>query len=142
MSTAFHPQTDGQTERFNRVLEDCLRHYISPSQDDWDEWLSQAEFSVNNAWQKSIKSTPFMLNFGQQPRPPLTQRGGREVRVSQVSYFAQTMKETLDCAKAFFLAARSCQNLFANEIRREVELAVGQKVLLSTININFRIRDV
>jgi hypothetical protein len=71
MSTAFHPQTDGQTERSNGVLEDYLRHYISPSQDDWDEWLPQAEFSVNNAWQESIKNTLFMLNFGQQPRTPL-----------------------------------------------------------------------
>jgi hypothetical protein len=44
MSTAFHPQTNGQTERSNRVLEDYLRYYISPSQDDWDEWLPQAEF--------------------------------------------------------------------------------------------------
>ena len=52
MSTAFHPQTDGQTERTNRILEDYLRHYISPQQDDWDEWLYLAEFSVNNAWQE------------------------------------------------------------------------------------------
>jgi transposase InsO family protein len=88
MSTAFHPQTDGQTERSNRVLENYLRHYISPSQDDWDEWLPQAEFSVNNAWQEPIKNTPFMLNFGQQPRTPLTQSGGREVRVPQTSNFA------------------------------------------------------
>jgi hypothetical protein len=100
MSTAFHPQTDGQTERSNPVLEDYLRHYISPSQDDWDEWLPQAEFSVNNAWQESIKNTPFMLNFGQQPCTHLTQSAGMEVRVSQASNFAQTMKKNLDRAKA------------------------------------------
>jgi hypothetical protein len=81
MSTAFHPQTDGQTERSNRVLEDYLRHCISPSQNGWDEWLPQAEFLVNNVWQESIKNTPFMLNFGQQPRTPLNQSGGREVCV-------------------------------------------------------------
>jgi transposase InsO family protein len=39
MSTAFQPQTNGQTERSNRVLEDYSRHYISPSQGDWDAWL-------------------------------------------------------------------------------------------------------
>jgi hypothetical protein len=134
MSTAFHPQIDGQTERSNRVLEDYLRHYISPSQDDWDKWLPQAEFLVNNAWQESIKNTPFMVNFGQQPRTPLTQSGGREVRVPQASNFAKTMAENLARAKASLLAARSCQKLFADERRREVELDVGQKVLLSTIN--------
>jgi hypothetical protein len=50
MSTSFHPQTDGQTERLNRVLEDMLRHYVSPSQDDWDEYLSMVEFAYNNSW--------------------------------------------------------------------------------------------
>jgi hypothetical protein len=45
MSTAFHPQTDGQTERVNRVLEDMLRHYVSSVQDDWDELLDCAEFA-------------------------------------------------------------------------------------------------
>jgi hypothetical protein len=89
---------------------------------------------VYNAWQESIKDPPFMLNFGQQPRTLLTQSGGREVRVPQASNFAQTMKETLDCAKASLLAARSRQKLFADESRRKVELAVGPKVLLSTIN--------
>jgi transposase InsO family protein len=105
ISTAFHPQTDGQTEKSNRVLEDYLRHYISPSQDDWDEWLPQAEFSVNNAWQKSIKNTPFMLIFGQQPRTPLNQSGGREVRVPQTKNFAETMADNLARAKASLLAA-------------------------------------
>jgi hypothetical protein len=137
MSTAFHPQTDGQTERSNRVLEDYLRHYISPSQVDWDEWLPQAEFLVNNIWQESIKNTPFTLNFGQQPRTPLNQSGGREVRVFQASNFAKTMAENLARAKASLLAARSRQELSADKRRREVELDVGQKVLLSTINFKF-----
>jgi hypothetical protein len=75
-----------------------------------------------------------MLNFRQQPRTPLTQSGGTEVCVPQASNFAQTMKENLDRAKASLLAARSRQKLFADKSRREVELAVGQKVLHSTIN--------
>jgi hypothetical protein len=116
-------------------LKIILRHYISPSQDDWDEWLPQAEFSVNNAWQESIKNTPFMLNFEQQPRTSLTQSGGREVHVPQASNFAKTMAETLARAKASLLAARSRQKLSADKRRREVELDVGQKVLLSTINL-------
>mmetsp|Transcript_8978 Transcript_8978/g.24184 ORF Transcript_8978/g.24184 Transcript_8978/m.24184 type:complete len:155 (+) Transcript_8978:838-1302(+) len=47
MSTAYHPQTDGQTERMNRTLEDMLRHYVSPKQDDWDTHLAAAEFAIN-----------------------------------------------------------------------------------------------
>lgn len=49
MSTAYHPQSDGQTERMNRVLEDYLRHYVSPTQKDWDTKLALAEFAVNNS---------------------------------------------------------------------------------------------
>ena len=51
MSTAFHPQTDGQTERVNRSLEDMLRHYVNPMLNDWDDHLDAVEFAVNNAWQ-------------------------------------------------------------------------------------------
>jgi hypothetical protein len=58
---------------------------------------------VNNAWQESIKNTPFMLNFGQQPRTPLNQSGGTEVRVPQASNFAKTLEENLARAKASLL---------------------------------------
>ena len=74
MSTAFHPQTDGQTERVNRILEDMLRHYVNPMLNDWDDHLDAVEFAVNNAWQESVQTTPFMLNYGQHPRLPWHQR--------------------------------------------------------------------
>lgn len=61
LSTAYHPQTDGQTERVNRVLEDMLRAYVSKSQTDWDEKLACAEFAINNADQSSAGTSPFML---------------------------------------------------------------------------------
>ena len=70
MSTSFHPQTDGQTEHVNRILEDMLRHYVNPVLNDWDDHLDAVEFAVNSAWQESIRTTPFMLNYGQQPRLP------------------------------------------------------------------------
>ena len=60
MSTAYHPQTDGQIARANRVLEEMLRHYVSPTHDDWDEHLDMAEFAINDAWQESVQETPFM----------------------------------------------------------------------------------
>jgi transposase InsO family protein len=70
MSTAYHPQTDGQTERLNRVLEDMLRMYVSQSQDDWDEKLACAEFAINNNDHESTGKTPFLLNYGFHPRVP------------------------------------------------------------------------
>ena len=59
LSTAFHPQTDGQTERVNRILEDYLRHYVTGCHTDWDLHLCEAEFVYNNTYQVSINSTPF-----------------------------------------------------------------------------------
>ena len=70
MSIAFHPQTDGQTERMNSVLKDMLRHYVSPDQQDWDLFLSLAEFSMNNCYKSSIQCTPFQLVYGKQPKTP------------------------------------------------------------------------
>lgn len=64
LSTAYHPQTDGQTERMNAVLEDMLRHYVSSDQTDWDEHLDMAEFAINSAHQESTGHSPFELNYG------------------------------------------------------------------------------
>src|SRR5258708_11583154 len=70
MSTAYHPQTDGQTERANRTLEDILRHYVSNKQDDWDEHLTAAEIAVNSSVQSSTGFTPYYLNYGDHPAFP------------------------------------------------------------------------
>ena len=70
MSSAHHPQTDGQTERVNRMLEEYLRHYISPMQDDWDEFLPMAEFALNDSYKSSIVMTPFYMTYGCHPPVP------------------------------------------------------------------------
>ena len=60
-STAYHPQTDGQTERVNRILEDYLKHYVWDKPREWEDYLAVAEFAYNNTWQASINTTPFRL---------------------------------------------------------------------------------
>jgi hypothetical protein len=72
LSTAYHPQTDGQTERVNRVLEDMLRNYVAASQDDWDDKLPAVEFAINNAEHDTTKMSPFMLNYGYSPWLPVS----------------------------------------------------------------------
>jgi hypothetical protein len=59
MSTAFHPQSDGQTERINEILEVYLRHYCSFQQDDWAELLPLAEHACNTAVLETTKMSPF-----------------------------------------------------------------------------------
>ena len=68
LSTAYHPQTDGQTERVNQVLEQYLRIFTSYNQDDWSKLLAQASFAYNNARHAAIKLSPFYANFGYHPR--------------------------------------------------------------------------
>lgn len=66
-STPFHPQTDGQTERFNAVMEQYLRCYVNYLQDDWAKWLSLAEFSANNQASETLGMSPFFANYGFDP---------------------------------------------------------------------------
>src|SRR6185369_11635965 len=67
ISTAYHPQTDGQTERLNSILEQYLRCYVNYNQDNWDEYLTMAEFSYNNSTQVSINDSPFYALYGYHP---------------------------------------------------------------------------
>ena len=71
LSAAFHPQTDGQTERSNTILEQYLRAYVNYQQDDWNELLPLAEFVSNNGYQETIKTTPFYANYGRNPKHQL-----------------------------------------------------------------------
>ncbi|MBW0523162.1 hypothetical protein O181_062877 [Austropuccinia psidii MF-1] len=59
LSTSFHPETDGQTERVNQILEQYLPMYVSYHQDDWHTWLPLAEFAYNNSKHSSTKQSPF-----------------------------------------------------------------------------------
>jgi hypothetical protein len=63
-SSAYHPQTDGQTERVNQTLEDMLRAYVLEYQESWDQNLPWAEFSYNNCYQESLKMAPFEVVYG------------------------------------------------------------------------------
>jgi len=72
MSTAFHTQSDGQTEHTNRTIEEVLRHFVNPLQDNWDILLPCVEFAINNAWHESVQNTPFVLNYGQTLLTPTT----------------------------------------------------------------------
>ncbi|GIM12912.1 hypothetical protein Vretimale_16115, partial [Volvox reticuliferus] len=71
LSTAYHPQTDGQTERMNRTFGDMLRTYAGSNPRAWDTFLSAAEFAMNNAVNRSTGQSPFFLNYGFHPAIPL-----------------------------------------------------------------------
>lgn len=129
MSSAYHPQTDGQTERMNKTLEDTLRHYIGPFQDNWEQLLPMAEFSINNAISDASGATAFLLNYGQHPDTP-TVVALRQVH-PDVNRFVGRWSALLQHAKACLQAAQSRQKLWADKKRRDESYQVGDLVLLS-----------
>jgi transposase InsO family protein len=71
-SSAYHPQTDGQTERVNQILEDILQACIIHYGTNWDKCLALAEFSYNNSYQSSLQMAPFEALYGRRCRTPLS----------------------------------------------------------------------
>ena len=142
MSTAYHPQTDGQTERMNRILEEVLRHYIDPSHTTWESLLPWAEFAINSAYQESIKTTPFMLCYGWQPTAPF-ELGLRAINAAaqlpshpDAAASASAAQQRIAAARKCLQAAQDRQKHFADLHRAPLQLAVGQNVLLSSKNIH------
>ena len=136
MSTAFHPQSDGQTERTNIVLEDMLRHFVSPCQDDWDELLDCAEFAANNAYSASVQNTPFRLNYGQDPLTPMSIEA--QTNIPAARDFVHGMHESLKAAKRAMQAAQDRQKAHYDKGHRHQEFKVGDKVFLRSRNLTFK----
>jgi hypothetical protein len=136
MSTAFHPQTDGQTERANRTLEEMLRAYISFEQNDWDEHLTAAELAVNNSKHASTGYSPFFLNYGHEIHMPidheLTAFESSIRKNPAASDRIRALHQALKQATMNLEKAQQRQAQYVNEHRREKVLAVGDRVLLST----------
>jgi hypothetical protein len=77
-SSAYHPQTDGQTKRVNQILEDMLRACAIDCGKNWDKYLSLAEFAYNNSYQSILNMAPFEALYGRRCRTPLNWSQPRE----------------------------------------------------------------
>lgn len=133
LSTAFHPQTDGQTERLNRDLQQYLRLFVAEKQNDWSSWLSLAEFSYNNKRQESLGKTPFEVTRSYMPRmgvEPLTSK------VPAAQEIANKIKETLDQARRNLEHAQEAMKRQADKSRSDApEYKMEDLVWLSTTNL-------
>lgn len=140
MSTAYHPQTDGQTERANRTLEEQLRSYINDRQTDWDQHLSTLELAFNNSKHASTGYTPFSLNSGREISLPIDQaiRAARDSLSQEASNRIQRLAEDLSQAKKNIEKAQQRQTQYADEHRRHVLFAVGDQVLISTEHLKMK----
>lgn len=136
MSTSFHPQTDGQTERANRSLEDMIRAYVNHKQSDWDIHLPALELATNNSKQASTGYSPFYLNYGFHPQLPVNIN--IETPNPSAKDFIVQLKEDLDEARKNLVEAQNRQAKYANQSRREVVFQTGDQVMLSTIDYKLR----
>jgi hypothetical protein len=147
MSSAFHPQSDGNTERVNRVLEDMLRHFVDPTQSDWDKLLPLVEFAINDSYHESVRAVPFVLVYGRRPRVPLDLvlkgEGSADALVSTsdtADAVVSTIQDAVCRARKCLEAAQQRQKAYADRVRRDVSFVVGTDVLLSTKHINLQMK--
>ena len=137
MSTAYHPQTDGQTERANRTIEQMLRTSLEFRHDKWVDYLDTIEFAYNNSRQASTGETPFFLNSGQHPHTPISVAATRTAaaRVPAVLEYVNTLNTSMELAKHKLQAAQQRQKTFADKKRREQTFSKGERVWLSAANL-------
>ncbi|MBW0545782.1 hypothetical protein O181_085497 [Austropuccinia psidii MF-1] len=133
LSTAFHPETDGQTERVYQILEQYLRMYVSYHQDDWYTWLPLAEFAYNNAEHSSTKQSPFFTIYGRNPSFDsihISQDSPAGKLSTKLQSVQQVVKEELESAIRRF-------KKYADR-NREIppDFQPGDKVWLASKNIN------
>ena len=137
ISSAHHPQTDGQTERMNQTLEQILRCYVHPLHDDWVQHLTNVEFAMNAAKSMSTTLTPFETTLGYEPLTPLTiqfdDSHPQRTLPDHVEYLRELHRFAHDCVRA----AQETQAKYANKYRIPSPFRVGQKAKLKASHLKF-----
>ena len=131
MSTAYHPQTDGQTERANRTFEDMLRGFVGPRQNDWCEYLELAEFAYNNSTQASTLHTPFFLNHGRHPLTPISAVVPSHSFAPAVTEYVTDSQAVLRSVKSNIASTLQRMKIQADRKRRDHPFKVVDLVLLA-----------
>ena len=134
-STAYHPQTDGQTERTNRSLEQMLRCTLEDDS-EWQEKLSVVEFAYNTSEASSTGTTPYETVYGRVPRTPLGLSS--TTNMPRLQEFLRNFQTVWDTTRRQIAKAQVTQQKYANKSRTQVEFSEGDLVLLSTANINLK----
>ncbi|CAI7899259.1 unnamed protein product [Closterium sp. NIES-54] len=134
MSSAYHPQTDGQTEQLNQVVEQLLRTACKDDVSHWDTQLPTLEFAYNNASHAATGKTPFFLCYGREPLTP--QQPTTPAHVQAAHDFVTTMQQLWEKTQRRLTTMQTYQNQYADHQRRDHSVAVGDQVLLDMRNLN------
>jgi hypothetical protein len=136
LTSAFHPQTDGQTERQNQTLETYLRCFCSLEQDDWALWIAVGEYAYNDSVHSTTGTTPFRAYYGIDPRgadwPSMPLGEGESPLGGEVA--TKVLSIQREC-KRKILAANAYQKEYADKKRTPFNFKVGDRVLVSSRNM-------
>ncbi|GJU22997.1 putative reverse transcriptase domain-containing protein [Tanacetum coccineum] len=129
MSTAYHPETDGQSERTIQTLEDMLRACVIDFGKGWVKHLPLAEFSYNNSYHASIKAAPYEALYGRKCRSPVCWAEVGEAQLTGPELIQETT-EKIVLIKQRMQAAQDRQKSYADRKRKPMEFEVGDRVML------------
>ncbi|GJY27732.1 putative reverse transcriptase domain-containing protein [Tanacetum coccineum] len=129
MSTAYHPETDGQSERTIQTLEDMLRACVIDFGKGWERHLPLVEFSYNNNYHASIKAAPFEALYGRKCRSPVCWAEVGDVQLTGPEIIHETTEKIVQIRQRL-QAARDRQRSYANIRRKPLEFQVGDRVML------------
>jgi hypothetical protein len=128
-STAYHPESDGQTERVNQIMQDMLRACAMEFAGSWDEHLNLVEFAYNNSYQASIKMAPYEALYGRRCRTPVCWNEVGERKMMGPAMVDEAV-EKVKKIRQHLQAAQDRQKTYADRDRRDVEFQVGDHVFL------------
>src|SRR5215468_4063503 len=132
-STAFHPQTDGQSERVIQILEDMMRACAMEFTGSWGKYLSLMEFAYNNSYQSSIQMAPYEALYGRKCRTPVCWTELSERKALKEAVGPEIVKETeekITVIRDRLKAASDRQKSYADLKRKDIEYQQGDKVFL------------
>ncbi|KAK3025434.1 hypothetical protein RJ639_042160 [Escallonia herrerae] len=129
MSSSYHPESDGQTERFNSMLEEYLRHFVSATQKNWVKLLDVAQLCFNSCKSSSTGKSAFEIVNGQQPLLPHTVNVPNAGKSPRAISFSEEWRQNIDLAHSYLEKAARRMKKHADKNRRSQEFNVGDKVM-------------
>jgi hypothetical protein len=134
-SSAYHPQTDGQTERTNRTLQEVLRSYVYDDQDTWDDHVWHAEVALNTSPQVSTGEAPHTLLFGSPMNIPITMLNHEVSRAPVVNETVKSQEKRIALVRQHLIKSQEKQKKYADMHRRDLSFNVDDYVWVSTGNL-------
>ena len=120
MSSSGHPESDGQSERTNRITIEILRSYVNDRNTNWVEFLPLVEIAINNSKSASTGLTPYFINYGFHPDfTAFIDKNPIDTKVPTVESYIKTIKSATETAKENIKQAQTNQKYYADKHRRE-----------------------